>query len=74
MVSLDLLMKSAYVSHLFLDISKLKSFNKFILQDPLKIEDELWYKERYCQSQLFTFTHGMNIINNLYSKKRKGYK
>ena len=43
-------------------------------EDTSNIEKVLWYSERYWQSQLFTVTHGMNSINNLYSKKRKGYR
>ena len=43
-------------------------------EDPSNIEAVLWYREGYWQSQLFTVTHGMNSINNLYCKKRKGYR
>ena len=35
------------------------------------IEDVLWDREKYWQSQLFTITKGMNSILDLYSSKRK---
>ena len=35
------------------------------------IEDILWGRENYWQSQLFTITKRMNIIFDLYSSKRK---
>ena len=38
------------------------------------IEDVLWDREKYWQSQLFTLTKGMNSILGLYSSKRKGCK
>ena len=36
------------------------------------IEDVLWNREKYWQSQLFTITKGMNSILDLYSSNRKG--
>ena len=36
------------------------------------IEDRLWDREKYWQSQLFTTTHGMNSPLDLYSRQRKG--
>ena len=36
------------------------------------IEDVLWDRETYWQSQLFTITKGRNSISDLYSSKRKG--
>ena len=36
------------------------------------IEDILWDREKYWQSQLFTIAKGMNGILDLYSSKRKG--
>ena len=50
------------------------SFRNVFSEDPSKIEKLLWYRERYWQSELFTFTHGMKCINDLYRKKRKGYR
>ena len=38
------------------------------------IEDLLWEREKYWQTQLFTSSNGMNNINDLYSMKRKGYR
>ena len=35
------------------------------------IEDILWDREKYCQSQLFTIAKGMNNILDLYSSKRR---
>ena len=35
------------------------------------IEDILWDREKYWQSQLFTIAKGMNSILDLYSSKRK---
>ena len=39
-----------------------------------KIDNILWSREKYWQSQLFTLTHGMNSMNELYCKKRKGHR
>ena len=36
------------------------------------LENDLWNRERYWQCQLFTNTHGMNSLLDLYSKQRKG--
>ena len=36
------------------------------------IEDRLWGREKYWQSQLFTTTHGMNSPLYVYSGQRKG--
>ena len=35
-------------------------------------ESILWEHEKYWQCQLFTNTHGMNCISDLYSRSRKG--
>ena len=43
----------------------------FHLEDSSKIEEMLWHRERYRQSQLFTATHEMRSINDLHNKKRK---
>ena len=53
---------------------KVQIIEQVYSEDPSNIEEVLWYRERYWQSQLFTVTHGMNSINNLYSKKCKGYR
>ena len=34
-------------------------------ENPSNIEEVLWYRERYWQSQFFTVTHEMNSINDL---------
>ena len=40
---------------------------QFCSEDPSKIEEVLWYRERYWGSQLFTVTHEINSINGRYS-------
>ena len=52
---------------------KVQIIEQVYSEDPSNIE-VLWYRERYWQSQLFTVTHGMNSINDLYCKKHKGYR
>ena len=47
---------------------KVQIIEQVYSEDPSKNE------ERYWQSQLFTVSHGMNNINDLYSKKRKRYR
>ena len=51
-----------------------QKFRQVHSEDLSKIEEVLWYRERYWQSQLFTGTHGMNSINDIYTKKHKGYR
>ena len=53
---------------------KVQIIEQVYLEHPSKIEEVLWYSKRYWQSQLSTVTHGMNSINDLYSKKHKGYR
>ena len=38
------------------------------------IEEVLRHREKYWQSQLFTATHGMNCLTDLYCSKHKGYR
>ena len=38
------------------------------------IEEILWHREKYWQSQLFTTAHGMNSLTGLDCSKRKGYR
>ena len=38
------------------------------------IEEILWRREKNWQSQLFTTTHGINSLTDLYCSKRKGYR
>ena len=55
-------------------------FNKHFLQTDgashllliLDLENKLWEREKYWQCQLFTNTHGMNSVSDLYASKRKG--
>ena len=44
-----------------------------INNNQFSIGDLLWEQEKYWQVQLFTTLYGMNIINDLYSMKRKSY-
>ena len=44
----------------------------YYIYDDCNIEDTLWDREKYWQSQLFTNVKGMNSISDLYSIKRKG--
>ena len=37
----------------------------------LDLENKLWEREKYWQCQLFTNTHGMNSVSDLYASKRK---
>ena len=46
----------------------------YCIYDDCNIEDILWDREKYWQSQLFTNAKGMNSISDLYSIKRKGYR
>ena len=45
-----------------------------VCSNATNIEEMLWHKEKYWQSQLFTTTQGMNSLKDLYSSKRKGYR
>ena len=38
------------------------------------IEEVSWHSKKYWQSQLFTTTHGMDSLTDLYCSKRKGYR
>ena len=44
---------------------------EFVQRD-YNLEGKLWERKRYWQCQLFTNTHGMNSVSDLYSTKRKG--
>ena len=46
----------------------------YCIYDNCNIEDILWDREKYWQSQLFTNVKSMNSITELYSVKRKGYR
>ena len=35
---------------------------------------KLWSREKYCQAQLFTLTHGMSSTWDWFSSNRKGYR
>ena len=38
----------------------------------IDLENKLWKRKKYWQFQLFTKTHGMNSVSDLYTSKRKG--
>ena len=38
----------------------------------LDLENKLWESKKYWQCQLFTNTHGINSVYDLYASKRKG--
>ena len=44
----------------------------YCIYDNCSIEDVLWDRRKYWQSQLFTNVKDMNSISDLYSVKRKG--
>ena len=44
------------------------------VKEESKLDDTLWHREKYWQALLFTNSHGMNSMADLYSKKRKGYR
>ena len=44
----------------------------YFIYDDCDIEDILWDKEKYWQSQLFTNVKGMNSTSDLYYINRKG--
>ena len=45
-----------------------------VCSNATEIEEILWHREKYWQSQLFTMTHGMNSLTDLYSSKCKCYR
>ena len=55
--------------HKFLKIQIIES-----VQCDYNLEGKLWKRERYWQCQLFTNTHGVNSVSDLYSTKRKGWR
>ena len=52
--------------HKFLKVQIIES-----VQCDYNLEGKLWERERYWQCQLFTNTHGMNSVSDLYSTKKK---
>ena len=53
--------------HRFLQVRLIES----VVSD-LDLENKLWEREKYWQCQLFTNSHGMNSVSDLYASKRKG--
>ena len=45
-----------------------------VCSNATNIEEILWQREKYWQSQLFTTTHDMNSLTDLYCSKCKGYR
>ena len=44
------------------------------VQSDVNLEVKLWERKKYWQCQLFTNTHGMNSVSDLYSSKIKGFR
>ena len=57
--------------HAFLKIQPIEQVS---VKEESKLDDTLWHREKYWQALLFTNSHGMNSMANLYSKKRKDYR
>ena len=53
--------------HIFLKVQIIES-----VQSDVNLEGKLWEGDKYWKCQLFTNTHGMNSVSDLYSGKRKG--
>ena len=47
---------------------------ELVYSNATDIEEVLWHREKCWQSQLFTATHGMNSLTDLYCSKGKGYR
>ena len=52
---------------------KIQPIEQICVEDENKLDETLWHREKYWQVLLFTNSHGMNSLTDLYSKKRKGY-
>ena len=65
-------MVSVNMVTIFFSFYLFKLLNKFIVMPD--IEEILWHREKYLQSQLFTMTHDMNSLTDLYCSKYKGYR
>ena len=57
--------------HSFLKIQPIEQVS---VKEQGKLDDTLWHREKYWQALLFTNSHGMNSMANLYSKKHKDYR
>ena len=55
--------------HTFLQVQ----LTELVVSD-LDLENKLWEREKYWHCQLFTNTHGMNSVSDLYANKRKEYR
>ena len=53
---------------------KIQPIEQICVEDESKLDETLWHREKYWQALLFTNSHGMNSLADLYSKKRKGYR
>ena len=56
-------------AHRFLQIQLIES----VVGD-LDLENNLWERANYWQSQLFTNIHGMDSVSDLYASKTKGFR
>ena len=55
--------------HAFLKIQPIEQVR---VKEESKLDDTLWHREKYWQALLFTNSHRMNSMADLYNKKRKG--
>ena len=53
---------------------KTQPIEQICVENESKLDQTLWHREKYWQALLFTNSHGMNSLADLYSKKRKGYR
>ena len=53
--------------HRFLQVQLIES-----VVSNLVLENKFWGREKYWQCQLFTNTHAMNSVSDVYGSKRKG--
>ena len=53
---------------------KIQPTEQATVKEESKLNNTPRHKEKYWQVLLFTNSHGMNNMANLYSNKRKGYR
>ena len=53
---------------------KIQPIEQISVKEENKLDDTLWHREKYWQALLFTNSHGMNSMADLYSNKCKGYR
>ena len=53
---------------------KIQPIQQICVEDERKLDETLRYRGKYWQAVLFTNSHGMNSLADLYSKKHKVYR